>query len=659
MKKIIILALLLSLGISHSSQGEVFHVSDIMTLQDALTTAQSNGEDDTINIASGDYVISNTLTYATSENFALTIIGEGVGSTNLDGGGSYQILNIRTTSGVTDYNAHITLESITLRAGSTSGNGGALSIFTNAAVVSVDNTEFLDNAASYGGAAYIIATYGDVYLFNNTFSGNDAINYYGGAVLGSMTGDVIFDKNLFTGNTSKNYGGAYLVAFSGNIDFTRNIFINNSATQSYGGLGLDASAGHILFTNNIVSGNDAYDEGGALISTDSGTVAVTNNTISGNTAQNDKGGLHIDLGSGTATANIYNNILWGNTSPGVGDLFIGDLDAVVNLNNNDLIDYIITDGANFFESNNINEDPSLDIDLHLQVGSPCIDAGDNNAPEIPLTDLDGNDRIIDGNFDGTADVDMGAHEYIEQNIAVNPTSIDFGDVGVGDGSATSSMTIENNGSADLIVSDITVTGDDLADFTIDLNRSSGPAMNLPETIQPGDSVTLVVVFSPSSMGDKNASLEINSNDPDDSLVAVALTGNGAGIQDIAVDPISINFGEINKGESSSPKVVTIENQGGGDLTISGVTITGDNADDFTIDVDGGSNPLGEVSAVISSGGDATITITFSPSSAGEKSASLEITSDDPDEEVVIIALKGNGKEDGGGCVLSSSKKKRR
>jgi len=51
-------------------------------------------------------------------------------------------------------------------------------------------------------------------------------------------------------------------------------------------------------------------------------------------------------------------------------------------------------------------------DFHLQQGSPCIDAGTNGAPELPDTDFEGDPRVVDGDNDGTATVDMGADEYI-------------------------------------------------------------------------------------------------------------------------------------------------------------------------------------------------------------------------------------------------------
>ena len=88
MKKIIILsACLLSLGMFNYTWANVFDVIDVQGFQDALTDAQSNGQDDTINVAAGVYDLDATLEYATDENFALTIAGDIGGSTILDGGG--------------------------------------------------------------------------------------------------------------------------------------------------------------------------------------------------------------------------------------------------------------------------------------------------------------------------------------------------------------------------------------------------------------------------------------------------------------------------------------------------------------------------------------------------------------------------------------------
>ena len=65
---------------------------------------------------------------------------------------------------------------------------------------------------------------------------------------------------------------------------------------------------------------------------------------------------------------------------------------------------------------NISADPlfanPIQGDYHLQQGSPSIDAGINEAPNLLDTDIDGDTRILDGNGDGTATIDMGIDEFL-------------------------------------------------------------------------------------------------------------------------------------------------------------------------------------------------------------------------------------------------------
>jgi hypothetical protein len=67
-----------------------------------------------------------------------------------------------------------------------------------------------------------------------------------------------------------------------------------------------------------------------------------------------------------------------------------------------------------------------DDNLRLSAGSPCIDAGDNSVVDANSTDLDGNSRILDGDGDGEAIVDMGAYEFvglIEADVHIVPRVI--------------------------------------------------------------------------------------------------------------------------------------------------------------------------------------------------------------------------------------------
>jgi hypothetical protein len=48
---------------------------------------------------------------------------------------------------------------------------------------------------------------------------------------------------------------------------------------------------------------------------------------------------------------------------------------------------------------------SANGDYHLGAGSPAINAGDGSVPNLPMTDLDGNPRVVGSK------VDIGAFEF--------------------------------------------------------------------------------------------------------------------------------------------------------------------------------------------------------------------------------------------------------
>jgi hypothetical protein len=51
-------------------------------------------------------------------------------------------------------------------------------------------------------------------------------------------------------------------------------------------------------------------------------------------------------------------------------------------------------------------------DFHLRPDSPCIDAGNNDAPNLPGYDFEGDARIMDVDEDGTPVIDMGVDEAL-------------------------------------------------------------------------------------------------------------------------------------------------------------------------------------------------------------------------------------------------------
>jgi parallel beta-helix repeat protein len=204
-----------------------------------------------------------------------------------------------------------------------------------------------------------------------------------------------------------------------------NIIRDNSSATDGGGISCYISQASLI--NNLIYNNHASGRGGGIHCQNYGNCTISNNTISGNSAGNSGGGINVD---DTANPILRNTILYGNSAGVAG--------SQVNLRDTDCDPYFYYcdvqggtaafagsgSGANYDTSryqNNIDAAPLFvgGGDYHLQCGSSCIDAGNNNAvPPGITTDLDGNPR-----FNGTPPiVDMGAYE--SSPLASNPSPAD-------------------------------------------------------------------------------------------------------------------------------------------------------------------------------------------------------------------------------------------
>lgn len=141
---------------------------------------------------------------------------------------------------------------------------------------------------------------------------------------------------------------------------------------------------------------------------------------------------------GTSTLEMANTILWNNrVGVGVDDELsgAGGESAQISLFNSALsIDHSLVEGWSGVLGGvgNVGEDPlfvdEASGDLRLMTGSPAIDSGDNAAvPPDLLLDLDGNPRILDGDGDEIAVVDMGAYEFDGVVVDVDASPVDFAD----------------------------------------------------------------------------------------------------------------------------------------------------------------------------------------------------------------------------------------
>jgi hypothetical protein len=211
------------------------------------------------------------------------------------------------------------------------------------------------------------------------------------------------------------------------------------------------------------------------------------------------------------------------------------------------------------------------------------------------------------------------------NISINPATIDFGNVNVGQFS-DQTITITNQASSNATLAGS--VGALSASFSV---QSGGGAFSLT----PGQSVTVTVRFSPAAEGAAATNLSIIHNATNQTNPAsIPLIGTGVtpGIH-ISVNPASLNFGNVTVGQSTS-RNITILNQANstGPLTGSVGAPTGP----FSIVSGGGPFNLPPGQSQI-------VTVSFSPAVSGASSDILFITHNATEQTNPInIPLSGAG-----------------
>ncbi len=426
------------------------------SFQQALTTAQENGEDDTIYVLPGTYTINSPLTYKslTGDNgHKLSIIAINTNNSPiLTSDGTTQIMQIITSD---DEGGDILIKGLTFQNGKAIFGGGLL-VNTEKANITLENTLFKNNRAeSSGGGAHISTNSGNILISNSKFQDNAVESEGeggsgGGISLISINGNITIERSSFIGNKvwfpgySSFGGGAYIsvgdpfrqTSNNGQIKVESSNFISNTIygkePSGGGGIYLYNYKGNIILTNSFFSFNESNIYGGGIwIDPDGSTAYIINNSFYKNTANYKGGAIHIQLDGiwGSDNLNLYNNIFWSNEASEGGDVYIDvENSNFQNIYNNDFScnDFsgdsgclVLTDtNRGYSHADNISADPlfvnSDAGNLHITENSPCIDTGDNNAPELPEKDTDGDDRIIDGNNDGNSVVDIGADEFKPQ-----------------------------------------------------------------------------------------------------------------------------------------------------------------------------------------------------------------------------------------------------
>jgi len=201
-------------------------------------------------------------------------------------------------------------------------------------------------------------------------------------------------------------------------------------------------------------------------------------------------------------------------------------------------------------------------------------------------------------------------------LSANPTSLSFGSVNAGV-TSSKSVTLTNNGTANVTISQVTVSAKDVV----------ANGVTTPFTLTPGQSQTMNVTFDPSTAETVSGNITVASTQGTNTVISVSGTGIQAGI---TLTPSSANFGSVTVGSTNS-QTIQISNPGNGVLTITQANVSGSGFSTTGLPLPLSINP----------GLTSTFNAQYQPAAAGSASGSITIVSNAATSPNVV-ALTGTG-----------------
>lgn len=305
-------------------------------------------------------------------------------------------------------------------------------------------------------------------------------------------------------------------------------------------------------------------------------------------------------------------------------------------------------------------EPSVAYPVNANIGSPALgDFSANGKLDLVFPNMT-NTIIVPGNGDGTFDLskdvivpapswslfagdfnndgklDLAFVAYQGQYIntmtfllqdtplaVLSKTSLTFAAQPLGTTSSPQTLTLTNNGTGPLNLSNVAVTGANSADFPL--------TNNCPASVAAASNCQINISFAPTANGSRSASLSLADNAPG-TTQSVLLSGSG-GLAAVQLSVPTLGFGSEPVGNTSAGQSITVSNAGFSPANFSSISVGGSNVTDFSQTNTCGSS--------LAPGGTCTISVTFTPTALGNRTASVTIT-DDATGSPQTVGLTGSG-----------------
>jgi hypothetical protein len=408
---------------------------DYLTIQEGIDAAVNS---DTVMVAPGTYsgFGNRDIDFGGKEIVVMSSDGPELTIVDAEGAGrGFLFQNDETEFSV--------LDGLTVRNGSTTGNGGGIYVYM--ASPTITNCIISGNYGNRGGG--ILADYSSLTITDCTIVGNVAEDYGGGVY--ALNGSAIINHNLIEGNSTTWYhgGGVYVGWYGGfrGPQVSHNTFKNNSAYY-YGGYGgglyhykIEPAYQYSYVWGNTFTGNSAYHGGGAYFY--DSKVSVYNNLFEGNGSDYSASrgaGIYLNdctdallhnntLTNNTIGAGIYNYvsntqiincIIYGNGSSEIAHTYYHEPTVTYS----DVL-------GGWPGTGNIDADPQFaeEVDFHLEDDSPCVDAGDPSILDGSRPPGRGGDRSDMGTYGGSDNGELLEGVYDLFLYPTGPTTVNVGE----------------------------------------------------------------------------------------------------------------------------------------------------------------------------------------------------------------------------------------
>lgn len=227
------------------------------------------------------------------------------------------------------------------------------------------------------------------------------------------------------------------------------------------------------------------------------------------------------------------------------------------------------------------------------------------------------------------------------HLRLEPTAANFthlGEVPVTGGFVQQTYTVRNLGNGPLNISNMTITTEQAADFSIIKPPLGSLAGNASGSITIG--------FNPSALGFRQTLVNILSNDSDENIFtfsisgigvepALGVSGQGVTIANADATPSVADgtlLGAAAISGSSLTQQFSVSNTGTGSLLIDGVSFTGAAAGDYSA----------TWPASVPQGQGGVVSVTFRPTVLGSRMATLSLASNAAGQSPFTFALTGTG-----------------